>query len=83
MASDVWADTAYRSKAIEDFMEKHGFVSKVYRKKPHLKLMPRHIQRANAQKSVIRAHVEHVFADQNATRLKTEISSKGNQLTVL
>lgn len=35
-ASTVWADTAYRSKANEDFMEKEGFVSKVHRKKPHL-----------------------------------------------
>ncbi len=39
-ASNVWADTAYRSKANEGFMEKHGFVSKVHRKKPHLKPMP-------------------------------------------
>ncbi|WP_215764950.1 transposase, partial [Gluconobacter sp. P1D12_c] len=30
-ASSVWADTAYRSKANEDFMEKQGFVSKVHR----------------------------------------------------
>lgn len=40
-ASTVWADTAYRSKANEDFMDKQGFVSKVHRKKPHLKPMPR------------------------------------------
>jgi len=65
-ASDVWADTAYRSKANEDFMEKHGFVSKVHRKKLHLKSMPRHIQRSNAGKSVIRSRVEHVFADQKS-----------------
>ena len=45
-------------------MEKRGFVSKVHRKKPHLKLMPRHIQSSNAGKSVIRSRVEHVFADQ-------------------
>jgi len=32
-ASTVWADTAYRSKANEDFMDKEGFVSKVHRKK--------------------------------------------------
>ncbi|WP_237915199.1 transposase, partial [Acetobacter senegalensis] len=64
--SDIWADTAYRSKANEAFMEKHGFVSKVHRKKPHLKLMPRHIQRSNARKSVIRSRVEHVFADQKS-----------------
>jgi IS5 family transposase len=65
-ASSVWADTAYRSKANEDFMEKRGFVSKVHRKKPHLKPMPRHIQQSNAGKSVIRSRVEHVFADQKS-----------------
>ncbi|WP_264779051.1 transposase, partial [Gluconobacter sphaericus] len=65
-ASTVWADTAYRSKANEDFMEKQGFVSKVHRKKPHLKPMPLHIQRSNAGKSVIRSRVEHVFADQKS-----------------
>ncbi|BCI66616.1 IS5 family transposase ISMac22 [Acetobacter aceti] len=66
LASTVWADTAYRSKANEDFMEKQGFVSKVHRRKPHLKPMPRHIQRSNAGKSVIRSRVEHVFADQKS-----------------
>lgn len=35
-ASDVWADTAYRSKANEAFMDKQGYVSRVHRKKPHL-----------------------------------------------
>ena len=59
-------DTAYRSKANEDFMEKQGFVSKVHRKKPHLKPMPRHIQKSNAGKSVVRSRVEHVFADQKS-----------------
>ncbi|MFT9297984.1 MAG: IS5 family transposase [Gluconobacter sp.] len=65
-SSTVWADTAYRSKANEDFMEKQGFVSKVHRKKPYLRPMPRHIQRSNAGKSVIRSRVEHVFADQKS-----------------
>ena len=65
-ASSVWADTAYRSKANEDFMEKQGFVSKVHRKKPHLKPMPLHIQKSNAGKSVVRSRVEHVFADQKS-----------------
>ena len=41
--SMVWADAAYRSKANEDFIDKESFVSKVHRKKLHLKLMPRHI----------------------------------------
>ncbi|GAN62608.1 transposase [Acetobacter indonesiensis NRIC 0313] len=56
----------YRSKANEDFMDKHGFVSKVHRKKPLLKPMPRHIQRSNAGKSIILSRVEHVFADQKS-----------------
>ena len=63
---DNSADTAYRSKANEDFMEKQGFVSKVHRKKPHRKPVPRHIQRSNAEKSVIRSRVEHVFVDQKS-----------------
>jgi len=65
-ALSVWADTASCSKANKDFMGKQGFVSKVHRKKQHLKPMPRHIQRSNAGKSVIRWRVEHVFADQKS-----------------
>jgi len=53
-------------KANEDFMEKQGFVSKVHRKKPHLKPMPQHIQKSNAGKSVIRSRVEHAFAGQKS-----------------
>jgi hypothetical protein len=64
--STAWVDTTYRSKANEDFMEKQGFVSRVHRKKPYLKPMPRYIQESNAGKSVIRSRVEHVFADQKS-----------------
>lgn len=63
-ASLVWADTAYRSKANEQFMEQHGFVSQVHRKKPHGRTMPAKTSRANGRKSAVRAHVEHVFAEQ-------------------
>lgn len=45
VASDVWADTAYRSKANEAFMEKQGFVFRVHKKKSHLKPMSSNIQR--------------------------------------
>lgn len=57
---------ACRSKANEAFMEKQGFVSRVHSKQSHLKPMPCHIQRSNASKSVIRARVEHIFADQKS-----------------
>jgi IS5 family transposase len=63
-ASAVWADTAYRSKANEQFMEKNGFVSHVHRKKPKGRIMPAAIRRVNNAKSKIRSKVEHVFADQ-------------------
>ena len=33
-ASDVWADTAYRSAKNEAMLMRHGFVSRIHRKKP-------------------------------------------------
>jgi len=63
-ASGVWADTAYRSAANEAFMERNGFVSRVHRKKPKGKPMPKPTRRANAEKSKVRSRVEHVFAEQ-------------------
>ncbi|MCI0467423.1 MAG: transposase [Beijerinckiaceae bacterium] len=63
-ASGVWADTAYRSAANEDFMARNGFVSHVHRKKPKGRAMPEAMRRANAAKSNIRSRVEHVFAEQ-------------------
>jgi IS5 family transposase len=60
----VWADTAYRSKANEEFLAKNGFVSRIHRKKPPGKPMPETTRRANAIKSKVRSGVEHVFAAQ-------------------
>lgn len=65
-ASSVWADTAYRSKANEAFMEANGFVSHVHRKKPKGRPMARRTAIANGRKSKIRSHVEHVFAEQKS-----------------
>lgn len=63
-ASQVWADTAYRSKANETFMEQNGFVSRLHRKKPKGQPMDRRTAIANGAKSKVRAFVEHVFAEQ-------------------
>ena len=63
-AGDVWADTAYRSKANESFLAGHLLRSQIHRKKPKGKPMPRRTARANARKSAVRAAVEHVFARQ-------------------
>jgi IS5 family transposase len=61
-ASDVWADTAYRSKKNEAHLAKHGFVSRIHVKKPKGRLMPDATRIANARKSKVRSAVEHVFA---------------------
>ncbi len=63
-AADVWADTAYRSAANERYLADLGKTSRIHRRKPRGKPMPRHHARANAKKSAVRAHVEHPFAHQ-------------------
>ena len=61
-ASDIWADTAYRSKRNEAHLEKHGFVSRIHVKKPKGRPMSEQTRLANARKSKIRSAIEHVFA---------------------
>lgn len=63
-ASDVWADTAYRSRSNEAWLRSIGRVSRIHRKKPKGKPMPARTARANAARSAVRAHIEHVFARQ-------------------
>lgn len=62
--SQVWADTAYRSKANEKHLAEHGLRSQIHRKKPKGKPMPANVARANGAKSKVRSAVEHVFARQ-------------------
>ena len=65
-ASQVWADTAYRSRANETTMAETGFVSRLHRTKPKGKPMPQPTRRANARKSAVRSRIEHVFAEQKS-----------------
>jgi hypothetical protein len=48
-ASDVWADTAYRSKANEKHLADNGLRSQIHRKKPKGKPMSRRAARANGR----------------------------------
>ena len=64
--SKVWADTAYRSKKNEAWLDKHGFLSDIHQKKPKGRPMPEATSRANGRRSKICAFVEHVFARQKA-----------------
>ena len=61
-ASDVWADTAYRSKANFGLLARRGLVARFRRAKPRGRPMPRHIARGNATRARVRSRVEHVFA---------------------
>jgi IS5 family transposase len=63
-ASEVWADTAYRSVKNEAMLARRGFISRIHRKKPKGKTMPERTRLANAQKSKVRSAIEHVFAHQ-------------------
>lgn len=63
-ASDVWADTAYRSRRNETWLAAKMLTSRIHRRKPVGKPMPDATARANAKKSSIRAAIEHVFAHQ-------------------
>lgn len=63
-ASEVWADTAYRSAKNEAMLAARGLVSRIHRKKPPGRSMPERTRRANARKSAVRSRVEHVFAHQ-------------------
>jgi len=62
--SEVWADSAYRSRSNEKWLAGKMLTSRIHRRKPAGKPMPQATARANAMKSSIRARIEHVFAHQ-------------------
>lgn len=62
VASGVWADTAYRSKANLRLLDRHGLLAQFQRAKPRGRAMPPHTARGNATRARVRSHVEHVFA---------------------
>ena len=65
-ASEIWADTGYRSQKNEDLLRQRMLKSHIHRKKPAGRRMPDRTARANAKKSAVRAQIEHVFAEQKA-----------------
>ena len=62
--SEIWADSAYRSRRNEKWLAKRMLTSRIHRRKPTGKPMPKATALANAKKSSVRAVVEHVFAHQ-------------------
>jgi transposase, IS5 family len=63
-SSEVWADTAYRSQSNEKWLVSQMLTSRIHRRKPNGKPMPKATACANGKKSSVRARVEHVFTHQ-------------------
>ena len=60
--SGVWADTASRSTANLELLDRRGLGPEVQRAKPRGRPMPPHIARGHATRARVRGLVEHVFA---------------------
>lgn len=64
-ASDVWADSAYRSTEIEEKLQEKGLKSRIHRKAKRGRPLSEREQRGNKTRSKVRARVEHVFGAQS------------------
>mgnify|MGYP002526209541 FL=1 len=64
-ASDVWADSAYRSAEIEATLVERGLKSRIHRKGHRNKPLSERETRGNKTRSQVRARVEHVFGAQS------------------
>ena len=64
-ASDVWADSAYRSAEIEAKLGEKGLKSRIHRKGHRNKPLNEREKRGNETRSKVRARVEHVFGAQS------------------
>jgi transposase, IS5 family len=63
-ASDVWADSAYRSKEIEEKLAERGLKNRIHRRASRNRELSEAQKAANTTRSKVRARVEHVFGDQ-------------------
>jgi IS5 family transposase len=63
-ASDVWADSAYRSAEIEAKLDDRGLKSRIHLKGHRNRHLTKREQQGNKTRSKVRARVEHVFGAQ-------------------
>lgn len=63
-ASEVWADSAYRSREIEAKLAERGLRSRIHRRAARGRPLTARQERANKARSRVRARVEHVFGHQ-------------------
>ncbi len=76
-ASDVWADSAYRSAEIEAKLKEKGLNSRIHRKGHRNKPLSEREKRGNTTRSKVRARVEHVFGAQSNDMGGTLVRSIG------
>ncbi len=76
-ASDVWADSAYRSAEIEAKLKDKGLKSRIHRKAQRNKPLAEREKRGNKTRSKVRARVEHVFGAQSNDMCGTLVRSIG------
>jgi IS5 family transposase len=76
-ASGVWADSAYRSVAIEAKLQEKGLNSRIHRKGHRHKPLSEREKRGNRTRSKVRVRVEHVFGAQSNDMGGTLVRSIG------
>ena len=76
-ASGVWADSAYRSEAIEEKIKQKGLTSRIHRKGYRNRPLQDWEQAGNKSRSRFRARVEHVFGAQHNDMGGTLVRSIG------
>src|SRR3954453_20033132 len=76
-ASDVWADTAYRSKESEEKLADKGLRSRIHRRASRGKPLSQRAQEANRTRSKVRSRVEHVFGHQHTSMGGTIVRTIG------
>lgn len=64
-ASDVWADSAYRSAEIEAKLVERGLKSHIHARAARNRPLTKRQEAANQTRSKVRARIEHVFGDQH------------------
>jgi IS5 family transposase len=69
-SKDVWADSAYRSKDKEAFLDQSGYRSKIQRKGTRTKPLTNWERQGNKTRSRVRSRVEHIFGAQSQLRAK-------------
>lgn len=76
-ASGVWADSAYRSEAIEEKIQEEGLTSRIHRKGYRNRPLRDWEKAGNKSRSRFRARVEHVFGAQHNDMGGTLVRSIG------